>query len=118
MLIEDLPIVMLRSLLITIFVEIIVAIILRYRKKDLLNVLLVNILTNPLLNSLVVYINVYYGLMARNISLLILEILVVIIEGMIYQKYLDSRKINGYVLSLILNASSYIVGMIINNFIY
>ena len=118
MLIEDLPIVMLRSLLITIFVEIIVAIILRYRKKDLLNVLLVNILTNPLLNSLVVYINVYYGLMARNISLLILEILVVIIEGIIYQKYLDSRKINGYVLSLILNASSYIIGMIINNFIY
>ena len=118
MLISDLPIVMLRSLLITIVIEITIAFILGYRKRDILNVLLVNILTNPLLNSLTVCINIYYGLTARNITLIILEIMALLVEGYIYHKYLEKRKLNGYLLSLILNASSFILGMIINNIIY
>lgn len=118
MLIRDLPIVMVRCLLITIFVEVIIAFILKYRKKDLLNVLLVNILTNPLLNSIAVYINFYYGLKAREIFVIVFEIFVIIIEGMIYHRYMNRKKINGYLLSLILNASSYIFGLIINKMIY
>lgn len=112
------PIVLVRCLLITIVVECGIAFILGYRKRDLLNVLLVNILTNPLLNSLVIYVNVYYGLKYRNIVLYILEVIVLIVEGMIYQKYLEKRKINGYLLSLILNVSSYVIGLIINYIIY
>ena len=118
MLISDLPKVMLISLTITLIIEISIAFILRYRGKDLLNVLLVNVLTNPLLNSSIVAINYFYGLKARNIFLYIFEILVVIVEGAIYQKYLEKRKINGYLLSLILNASSYIIGLIINKIIF
>ena len=86
------PIVLVRCLLITIVVECGIAFILGYRKRDLLNVLLVNILTNPLLNSLVIYVNVYYGLKYRNIVLYILEVIVLIVEGMIYQKYLEKIK--------------------------
>lgn len=112
------PIVLLRCLLITIVVECGVALILGYRKRDLLNVFLVNVLTNPLLNSIVIYINVYYGLKYRNIALYVFEVLVVFIEGFIYYKYLDKRKINGYLLSLILNVSSYVIGLIINYIIY
>ena len=118
MLISDLPKVMLTSLIITIIIEVMLALIIGYRKKDLVNVLLVNILTNPLLNSVIVAINYYYGLKYRNIALYILEILVVITEGLIYQKYLERRKINGYVLSLILNLASFLLGMVINNLIY
>ena len=118
MLINDLPKVMLISLTITLVIEVGFAFILKYRGKDLLNVLLVNILTNPLLNSIVVAINYYYGLEARNISLYILEILVVLIEGFIYHKYLERRKINGFLLSLILNITSYGLGLLINQIIY
>lgn len=118
MLISDLPIVMIRCLVITIIIETTIAIILKYRNKDLINIILVNILTNPILNSVMVYINVYYGLKARNIFVGIFEVLVVIIEGAIYQKYLERRKINGYLLSLILNISSYVLGLIINKIIY
>ena len=118
MLIRDLPIVMLKSLLITIVIEEIIAFILKYRKKDLINVLLVNVLTNPLLNSIIVAINFYYGLHYRNIALGILEVMVVIIEGMIYNKYLERRKINGYLLSLILNLGSFLLGEVINKIIY
>lgn len=116
--ISDLPKVMLISLTCTLVVEVTIAFILKYRKKDLINVILVNILTNPLLNSVVVTINFYYGLKARNISLYILEIIVVIVEGFIYQKYLERRKINGYILSLILNISSYVIGLLINKIVY
>ena len=118
MLISDLPKVMINSLIITLVVELSFAFILKYRKKDLLNVFLVNVLTNPLLNSLIVAINFYYGLKWRNISLVIFEIVVVVVEGFIYHKYLERRKINGFLLSLILNLSSYLIGNLINNLIY
>ena len=118
MLISDLPKVMLISLTCTIIIEVGLAFVLKYRNKDLLNVLLVNVLTNPLLNSVIVAVNVYYGLRVRNIVLYILEVLVVIIEGFIYQKYLDRKKINGYLLSLILNIASYGLGLLINKIIY
>ena len=118
MLVSDLPKVMLISLTITLVFEIGMALILKYRGKDIVNVLLVNLLTNPLLNSVIVAINYYYGLKARNIWLIILEILVVIIEGFIYQKYLTRRKINGYLLSIILNITSFGLGLIVNNIIY
>ena len=118
MFISDLPKVMLISLTITIIIEVGISLVLGYRKRDIINILLVNILTNPLLNSVIVAINYYYGLKARNISLIILEILVVLCEGFIYQKYLQKRKINGYLLSLILNISSYGLGLLINKIIY
>ena len=118
MLISDLPKVMCISLLCTLIIEVSIAFILQYRKKDLLNVLLVNVLTNPLLNSSVIAINYFYGLKARNISLYIFEVLVILTEGFIYNKYLERKKINGYLLSLILNIASYVIGLLINKIIY
>lgn len=111
---SDLPYVMIKCLLFTIIIEVTIAFILGYRKKDLLNVLLVNVLTNPIVTSIPVYFNVKYGLKYRNISLFILELIVLVFEGFIYHKYLDRKKINPYVLSLILNGASYFIGVIIN----
>ncbi len=118
MLINELPKVMIISLLCTIIIEVSVAYVLKYRGKDLINVFLVNVLTNPFLNSMVIAINYYYGLKMRNISLIILEIIVLFVEGIIYQKYLHNKKINGYILSLILNITSYGLGLVINKIIY
>ena len=86
-------------------------------KKDILNILLVNIVTNPLVVSVPVLFNVVYGLFERNICLLILEILAVLLEGIVYKKYLNFKKINPFILSILLNLSSYLVGEIINNFV-
>ncbi len=112
--ISDLPYIALRCLILTIIVECLIAFILGYRKKDLLNILLANAITNPIVSTIPVYVNVKYGLLYRNICLLVLELLVLIVEGYIYKKYLKNRKINPYILSLILNISSYLIGMIIN----
>lgn len=72
-------------------------------------VFLANTITNPLLNCIITVVtffispSLYYYLIAP------LEILVVIVEGIIYSKTL-SVKINPFLLSLILNICSYFIG--------
>lgn len=116
MLINDLPIIMVKCLICTIIIEYLVSIILKIKdKKDLLNIVLVNIMTNPLVTSIPVYFNIKYGLIQRHIVLIILEIFTIISEGFVYKKYLNYKKINPYILSIILNASSYLLGEVINS---
>ena len=116
--IELIPYYLIRSLLITIIIELLMSWLLKIRdKKDILNILLVNVFTNLLLNAIIIYINIFYGIRERNISLIIFEIFIVFIEGFVYSKVLKYKRINFYLLSLILNISSYIIGEIINNFL-
>ena len=106
-------------LIITIIVEVFIAYLLKVRdKKDYLNIILVNIITNPLVVLFPYLIYLYHGLTARYLSLIILELFAFLTEGYIYHKVLKYQKINGFILSLILNLSSYILGDIINIIIY
>lgn len=115
MLINDLPIIMIKCLLLTIVIEILIAFIFKVRSiLNYLNIILVNIVTNPIVVSIPVYINIKYGLLERNIVLLILEFLAVIIEGFIYKKYLTYKKISPFMISIILNFFSFFCGEIIN----
>ena len=106
------------SLLLTVFLEIIFSVIFGLRKKDLLNVLLVNILTNPLINCIHPLVLFEYGKKAQIICLIILEILVLFFEGLIYKKTLKYNKLNGLLLSLILNFISFTLGAVLNYFIF
>lgn len=115
MLINEIPYYMARAVILTVIIETCVSFIIGIKnKKDLLNIILVNIMTNPLVNSITIFLNFYFGIFSRNVGLVILEILAVISEGFVYKKYLNFKKINPYVLSLILNCSSYFIGEMIN----
>ena len=115
MLINEIPYYMARAVILTVIIETCVSFIIGIKnKKDLLNIILVNIMTNPLVNSITIFLNFYFGIFSRNVGLVILEILALISEGFVYKKYLNFKKINPYVLSLILNCSSYFIGEIIN----
>ena len=117
--ISDLPLVMVRCLLLTILIEGIIAIIIGIRnKKDILNVILVNIVTNPIVVSLPFVFLITYGYKYYRISFYILEIVTLIVEGLIYYKVLNYKKINPFIISLILNGSSYLIGEIINHIWY
>lgn len=110
--------IMIFCLLSTILLEFIGAFILKVRnKKDYLNIFLVNVVTNPIVVLFPYVVYLYYGILYRNILLIILEILVVIIEGLFYKKYLKFNEINYFKLSLILNLASYGVGVIIDIFV-
>ena len=113
--INDLPFIMIRSLVLTLIIELIVALIIKVRdKKDLINVILVNLLTNPIVVSLPILIYINYLGNSQRISLIILEVLTLFVEGFVYSKVLNYKKTNPYLISLILNCSSYFLGEIIN----
>lgn len=82
-------------------------------KYNFLVLILVNIITNPV----IVYIANLLILLGRNAILIwlipLLEIIVVIIEGLLFKKYLDYKKMNVYLLSFIMNLLSFCIGIII-----
>ena len=114
--IDDLPYIMVKCLVLTIIIELVIAIIIGIRnKKDILNVILVNVFTNPLVTSIPIFIYLKYGYNAEKVSLIILEIFAFVTEGFIYSKVLKYKKLNPYLISLILNLSSYLIGAVINS---
>ena len=119
MLLIELPIVMIRCLISTIVIEMLVALLIGIReRKDFLNIILVNIVTNPLVVVFPIVFNIQYGLNARTISLIVLEIFAFLFEGIVYWKCLKYRKLNGFLISFILNMSSFFLGEFINYIIY
>lgn len=107
------------SLTLTIIIELVCALLIGIRnKKDIINVILVNILTNPLVVSISFLINLRYGLMPKRIAMIFLELFAFASEGFIYNKCLEFKKYNGFLLSFILNFISYFLGIIINCIIW
>ena len=73
--ISDLPYIMARCLILTIVFEVGVSYLMGYRKKDLINIMIAQIITNPIVVTVPVYFNYKYGILERNIVLYTLEIL-------------------------------------------
>lgn len=114
---SNLPFIMIRCLLLTIIIELVVGFILGIRdKKDIINIMLVNVITNPIVVITPIIVYLRFGYKFEIITLIILEILTVIVEGLIYRKTLRYNKMNLILFSLILNACSYFIGEIINLF--
>lgn len=114
-----LPYYMIRSLVCTLVIEIVFALILGVRnKKDILNVALVNIMTNPIVVSVSFVTGFLYGQDARLIAVIVLELFALVSEGLVYYKTLRYGKINSFLLSLLLNGASYGLGLVINNLQY
>jgi len=111
--------IIINSLFFTILIELCVALLLRIKnKKDIINIILVNVVTNPIVVLFPYIVGLHHGNTYRYITLLSLEIMAIIFEGFIYNKFLKYNKLNSYILSLILNIASYILGIFINNIIY
>lgn len=116
MYINELPFIMFKCLICTILIECILAFLLKVReRKDLLNIMLANIITNPIVVTLPIFIYFFnFNFFYYRFTFYLLEIITVIVEGFIYHKFLKFKKIDPYILSLILNLSSYLIGEAIN----
>lgn len=101
----------------TVVIECALSFILGYRKTDLLYILLVNAITNPLLNSSAYLVEALHGEDAKGTYVMIAEFVVVVIEGLIYLFVLDRRKINPMILSFILNLVSCVLGYYLVNYV-
>lgn len=102
------------SLGLTLLLELAVALLFGQRKKALLLVALVNILTNP---PVVLILNLVTMMTGNSLSWLLivaLELAVVAVEGFIYQKGRLLRKWNPWLFSMILNTISYLGGCLLS----
>ena len=113
--IGSIVLIMIRCLLLTIAIELLMAIIIGIKDKtDAFIIILVNMLTNPIvvLTEILIYNYLGYGYVI--IPLIFLEITAVLVEGYIYSKRLNYKTLNPYTISLILNLLSYLIGDFIN----
>lgn len=116
--INDIPLVMLYCLGSTILIEGALAFLCGVRRRaDQLIVLLVNVLTNPLLVSIGYLILFRFGRAGYNIATGVMEISVVFVEGWIYSRFLPDRK-HPFLLSMFLNAGSFLIGLGLNHLIF
>lgn len=103
--------------ILTVIIEAVFAFILGVRTvRGQLTAFFANTVTNPLLNGILTVVSFYYG-KYYYLFLIFLEISVIIAEGLIFNKILK-LKINGFLLSLLLNIASYALGTAILNFIH
>ena len=116
--INDIPLVMLYCLGCTILIEGALAFLWGVRRAaDQLIVLLVNVLTNPLLVSLGYLILFRFGKTGCDAATAVMEVTVVFVEGWIYKKFLTKQK-HPILLSLFLNAGSFLIGLGLNALIF
>lgn len=114
MFLYQLPKIMAICLALTVTTEVFVSLILGVRGvRNLLVVALASVMTNPLVVCVSKLVNYYYGPHAHIVALVILEIFALITEGLVYRYALDYKKINPFLLSLILNFASYTIGVLI-----
>ena len=104
----------LEALLLTIVIEVVVAWLFGLRsKRELWTVVLINVITNPLLNYLIA-VNGYFHLISQTtILILCLEVAVVLVEWRLLVWVLGQNSRKMLLLSFVMNACSYLAGLLI-----
>ena len=108
------PLSLVLALLLTEAIEIPVCLLWGMRGRDLLFVLLANLLTNPIVNVLYALVSLYTPI-PRVASIAVLEIAAVVTEWLIYRSATDAKR--PFLVSLTANAASYGAGLLIAAFL-
>ena len=107
------------SLCLTIIIEIITSYIMGIRNKEDINVVIwTNIFTNPVVLYLVNCVKLLNNNLIYNIIVTIMEVIVVIVEFIIYKKYLNFKEKSPVFISIINNIISFSAGIIISKIIF
>jgi hypothetical protein len=106
------------ALILTMAIEVGIAWLFRLRsKKELLTVILINVITNPLLNYLILLNSHFHLIDQTNVIILALEVCVCLAEWRLLLWALRQGAKKMLVLSLTMNACSYAAGLLIFNYI-
>lgn len=102
-------------LILTIIIEGITSFILGYRSlKEQLIVLLINVATNPVAVYCSWIISLLKNNVLKNCLVVLVEIVVVIVETIMLKKFNTKKKLPFFLIALINNATSFILGLFIN----
>ncbi|XUW99889.1 MAG: hypothetical protein TUN42_08320 [Dehalogenimonas sp.] len=102
------------ALIITILIEGMIAYVLGFRtKKAFTTIALINMITNPVLNYLLL-VNTSFELVSQNLALILfLEAMVVIVEWRLLAFALGQKSISMLRFSALINSGSFLVGLAI-----
>jgi hypothetical protein len=102
------------SLILTILIEVLVARTFGYRNRyETLAMILVNLITQPAVNYSFLLINTYFNLASLSMqATVLLEIPVALVEWQLLVYALQRNPKSLFVLSLVMNAASSIIGLI------
>ncbi|PIR78571.1 MAG: hypothetical protein COU28_00885 [Candidatus Magasanikbacteria bacterium CG10_big_fil_rev_8_21_14_0_10_36_16] len=102
------------ALFLTMVIELGVALFLGFRKKiEIIAIIFVNLLTNPILNYLLLVNNHFSFFKTNLLIILLLELLVVLAEWKLLLYIIQDKSSKIFKLSFVMNFCSYIVGVII-----
>ena len=106
---------LLTALILTILIEETVVFLLGYRNKNtFLVVVLVNVITNPIANYIVMINNIFNIIEPNILLVIILEVLIVYIEWKILKYALPNQEKQSYlILSITMNLASFLTGIIL-----
>lgn len=108
------PLSLVLALLLTEAIELPICLLWGMRGRDLIFVLLANLLTNPIVNVLYALASLYTPI-PRVVSIAALEIAAVVTEWLIYCSATDAKR--PFLVSLTANAASYGAGLLIAAFL-
>ena len=107
------------SLGLTIIIELLISFIIGIRNsEDIKVVLWANVLTNPIVVYTANCIKLLNNNLIYNIIVIIMEIMAVIVEYVVFKKYLKFRKKSPIFISSVNNIISFVLGIIINKCIF
>ena len=101
------------ALLTTILVEVSVAVLFGCKSKEVLSIVLVNLITQPVLNYIVFLVD-YFKLVYVDIQFVFFsEIIVILVEWRLLVFALERSPRRLFVLSLVMNLASFLVGLLL-----
>jgi hypothetical protein len=105
---------LLSALVLTVLIESIIAGFLGYRtKSEIIAIICVNLITNPVLNYLLL-LNYHFSIIkAEELLVLFLELSVVLVEWRLLVYALQQKSWQLFLLSLVMNSCSYLIGVLI-----
>lgn len=102
------------ALVITIIIECIVAIVLKhYKRSDLVSIVCINVVTNPLLNYLLWLNSDYQWFQLTWPIVILIEIIVVLVESGLLMFSLKKSLHESLLLSFVMNGVSYLAGILL-----
>lgn len=102
------------ALLLTIAIEVFIAILFGFRNKNsILAVVFINLITNPILNYFLLINNYFSFVFINTINLLIFEIIIILVEWLLLILVLRQSPKKLLALSAVMNFCSYITGILI-----
>ena len=103
-----------KSLFFTLIIELLISMVLGSRNKEDIKVIIcANICTNPVIVYITNCIMLLNNMILYSVVVIFLEIIVVIVEYIIYKKCLRCDKISPFIISLVNNMISFGMGIII-----